>query len=207
MKTDKLILYHGSPKAIDKPIYGFGDVHNVDADGFANQYSLSLSGLSTLDLSSSGMNVLNWLAILLANREFSVLPGLPETAKAYILDSFLPEYQQFDVIRGYRADDSYFSFAKAFLNGTLSLEQLSRAMRLGNLGEQIVLKSKLAFDALEFERAAPCSAIVWNTRRRKRDDQAREDYRRMAAETPMEGAVYVVDVLREKWKNDDTRLR
>ncbi|MBR2627880.1 MAG: DUF3990 domain-containing protein, partial [Peptococcaceae bacterium] len=38
---------------------------------------------------------------------------------------------------GYRADDSYFSFANAFLNNTLSLRQLEKAMMLGKHGEQV----------------------------------------------------------------------
>ena len=42
------------------------------------------------------------------------------------------------MIIGYRADDSYFSFANAFLNNTLSLEQLKEAMYLGKLGEQVI---------------------------------------------------------------------
>ena len=36
------------------------------------------------------------------------------------------------------------------VNGTLSLSDLSEAMRLGKLGEQVVLKSKKAFEALTF---------------------------------------------------------
>lgn len=35
----------------------------------------------------------------------------------------------------------YFSFAQDFVAGVISLEKLSEAMRLGKLGEQIVLKS------------------------------------------------------------------
>lgn len=63
---------------------------------------------------------------------------------------FFPSYKGNDVIRGYRADDSYFSFASAFINNTISLTQLEKAMMLGNLGEQVVLKSKTAFSKLEF---------------------------------------------------------
>ena len=39
------------------------------------------------------------------------------------------------------------------MNGTLSLSDLSEAMRLGKLGEQVVLKSKKAFEALTFVEA------------------------------------------------------
>lgn len=51
----------------------------------------------------------------------------------------------FDLITGYRADDSYFDYAESFLNNGISVEQLARAMRQGKLGEQIVLKSQFAF--------------------------------------------------------------
>lgn len=62
-------------------------------------------------------------------------------------------YENYDVIIGYRADDSYFSFASAFLNNTISLAQLERAMFLGKLGEQVVLKSERAFSQLHFEES------------------------------------------------------
>ena len=58
--------------------------------------------------------------------------------------------QDHDFIKGYRADDSYFSFAAAFLNNTISLSQLEKAMVLGKLGEQIVAKSEKAFDRLAY---------------------------------------------------------
>ena len=56
-----------------------------------------------------------------------------------------------DLVVGYRADDSYFDFAEAFLNNAITVEQLSRAMRLGKLGEQIVLKSQFAFSKIKYE--------------------------------------------------------
>ena len=65
-------------------------------------------------------------------------------AKQYILDTFLPDYRNYDVIIGYRADDSYFQFAKDFIQGTISLKTLGEAMRLGKLDEQIILKSEKA---------------------------------------------------------------
>ena len=51
----------------------------------------------------------------------------------------------------YRADDSYFDYAESFLNNGISVEQLTHAMRLGKLGEQIVVKSKFAFFNLQYE--------------------------------------------------------
>lgn len=54
----------------------------------------------------------------------------------------------------------YFSFAQDFVAGVISLEKLSEAMRLGKLGEQIVLKSPKAFDQIVVSRLkniiSPC---------------------------------------------------
>ena len=66
----------------------------------------------------------------------------------YIDEHFAVEYKQYDVIKGYRADDSYFSFASAFLNNTISLQQLEKAMLLGKLGEQIVAISGKALSLI-----------------------------------------------------------
>ena len=93
------------------------------------------------------------MTILLENRKFNVADGLPQRAKNYLLENFNVDYKNYDVIIGYRADDSYFSYAGDFVNGTLSLSDLSEAMRLGKLGEQVVLKSKKAFEALTFLEA------------------------------------------------------
>ena len=76
------------------------------------------------------------------NREFDAPSGLAAEAKEYILKNFTADYKNYDAIIGYRADDSYFSFAQDFINGTISYRQLGNALRLGKLGQQFVLKSK-----------------------------------------------------------------
>ena len=165
---ENIILYHGSAKILENPAFGGGNpkndyglgfycTENLELakewasternDGFANQYELNTEGLSTLHLNHSPYHILNWLSILLENRTFIVSQGLPFEAMQYLLVNFLPEYKNYDLIVGYRADDSYFSFANAFLNNTISLEQLSIAMKLGKLGEQVVLKVKKHFQA------------------------------------------------------------
>lgn len=68
-----------------------------------------------------------------------------------MVDHFGINVNAFDLIVGYRADDSYFDYAESFVNNGVSVEQLAMAMRLGKLGEQIVLKSKFAFSHLHYE--------------------------------------------------------
>ena len=160
-----MILYHGSDKIINSPQYGFGNPYNDYGLGFyctedkelakewacpearngvANKYELDMDNFKILDLQSDQYHVLNWIAILLKNRVFVKKTPIAKAAEKYILEEFLPATEGYDIISGYRADDSYFSYAKDFLNNAISVEQLEYAMRLGELGNQIVLVSKRA---------------------------------------------------------------
>ena len=221
-------LYHGSDRIISKPLYGGGRPYNDYGPGFyctknlelayewactdhytgyANKYELDGTGLVTINLNSRKYHILNWMAVLLENRIFDITASLPRQARRYILDNFLPEYKECDIIIGYRADDSYFSFARAFLNNTLTLEQLGRAMHLGKLGEQVVIRSARAFEALMYLGAAPAARDAWFPRRMARDKAAKEAFHTIQQENPLVEAVYVVDIIRGKWQNDDPRLQ
>lgn len=223
----KITLFHGSTKVVEKPILGVGNpkndyglgfycTENLELakewasaernDGFANSYEMDIEGLDILRLNKTPYHILNWLAILLKNRTFVLSQGLPSEAKAYLLENFLPDYEQFDLIIGYRADDSYFSFANAFLNNTISLEQLRKAMYLGKLGEQVVLKSEKAFSGIVFKESIPVDSSLYYPKRQARDRQAREDYQKEKNAVSSVDAVYMIDILREKWTNDDSRL-
>ena len=220
-------LYHGSKLIIQHPAYGIGNPENdyglgfyctreldmakewacaEEDDGFANQYRLEKDGLSCLHLNNGGYHILNWLAILLENRRFDLSSPVSVRARQYILDTFLPDYKDYDLIEGYRADDSYFSFSKAFLANGITLEQLRRSMRLGKLGEQVVLRTPAAFDALSFVEAIPVDASIYHARRLSRDRDAREDFRKMLTETQAGEEIYVSTIINEKWNNDDPRL-
>ena len=121
-----------------------------NTDGYANQYRLHMDQLSLLNLNESKYHILNWLAVLTRYRSYWQQKSIAEEAKEYLQKHFFVDISQYDVVTGYRADDSYFSFAQDFVAGTISLEKLSEAMRLGKLGEQIVLKSEKAFRQIKF---------------------------------------------------------
>ena len=223
-----ITLYHGSTKVIEKPVLGLGNpkndyglgfycTENIElakewastehTDGFANCYEIDIEGLNTLYLNKSPYHILNWLSILLKNRTFVLTQGLPLEAKEYLLNNFLPEYEHYDIIIGYRADDSYFAFANAFLNNTISLEQLQKAMYLGKLGEQVVLKSERAFSRLTYKESIAVDSSVYFPKRQLRDRQARTEFQdEKSADAPAD-AVYMIDILRQKWTNDDARLQ
>lgn len=220
--TEVIDIYHGSVNKIEQPVFGEGKTYNdygrgfyctehpelakewacsADSDGYANHYRLDMEGLSVLNLNTPQYNILNWLAILLENRKFNVAEGLPQRAKAYILENFKVDYKKYDIIIGYRANDSYFSYAGDFVNGTLSLSDLSEAMRLGKLGEQVVLKSKRAFEALTFVDAIKTPRKEYFAKYRQRDDEARGKYRQIASKPMAEDETYVIDIIRNNWKN------
>lgn len=225
---NEMTIYHGSQKIIHTPTFGDGNPRNdyglgfyctesldlakewactEENSGYANKYVFDISELSVLRLSSNQYNILNWLSILLQNRIFKISNDIAAEGKEYLLENFLPEYKDFDVVIGYRADDSYFSFANAFLNNTLSLHQLERAMYLGKLGEQIVMKSKKAFHQIAFIEAIPAEKEIYYPKKTARDKEAREAYRKGRTGHRASAAVYLIDILREEWSANDPRLR
>ena len=121
------------------------------------------------------------------------------------------------MVIGYRADDSYFSFARAFVNNEISLEQLSYAMRLGKwavqwhperlgkLGEQYVLKSQKAFQAIHFLSYEGVDSVEYYVKRRARDEQARNAYRKKVEEDDIDG-IYMRDLIRGEVSAEDERL-
>lgn len=228
MKHD-LILYHGSQQIVKVPMFGVGKAYNdygcgfyctqniglakewacpVKNDGYANKYILHLDGLNVMYLTRGDYNILNWLAILLKNRKFDINSPVGRNARDYILSSFLPDTADTDVIIGYRADDSYFSFAEDFVNNTISLRDLNLAMQLGTLGEQIVLVSEKAFRQIEFVEYEVADFQEYYSRRLERDKSARAAYAREKKNLQqLLDDIFILDIMREGMQLDDPRLR
>lgn len=221
------ILYHGSENIIEKPEFGKGARNNdygkgfyctenielakewacaKQNNGYANIYEIDMAGLEVLNLNSPEYNILNWLAILADNRTYWQNGSIAEQAKKYIKDNFLPDISGYDVIIGYRADDSYFSFAQDFVAGVISLQKLSEAMRLGKLGEQIVLKSQKAFEQIKFIGYEDVDAGEYFNKKREREREARQEYRRSKTVTANVNDLFILDIMREEIKNGDARL-
>ncbi|WP_455721064.1 DUF3990 domain-containing protein [Agathobacter sp.] len=221
------ILYHGSENIIEKPEFGKGARNNdygkgfyctenielakewacaKQNNGYANIYELDMAGLEVLNLNSPEYNILNWLAILADNRTYWQNGSIAEQAKKYIKDNFLPDISGYDVIIGYRADDSYFSFAQDFVAGVISLQKLSEAMRLGKLGEQIVLKSRKAFSQIKFIGYEDVDAGEYFNKKREREREARQEYRRSKNAAADVNDLFILDIMREEIKNGDARL-
>ena len=223
----KLILYHGSPEIREHPEFGKGKSYNdygkgvyctehielakewacsEGVDGYANRYEIETDELKILNLSSPEYTILNWLAILMLHRQGRLSTTLTVRGREYLIQNFLPKFEDYDAIVGYRADDSYFSFARSFMSNEISLGQLGYAMRLGKLGEQFVLKSKKAFDAIKFLDYTVADNSVYYFKRKARDDEARAAYNKEIENEDLDG-IFMRDIIREEMKSDDPRLR
>lgn len=224
----KRTIYHGSENIISQPIYGYGKPYNdyglgfyctdsaemakewavsFEKDGYANCYEIDCADLHILNLNDERYCVLHWLAILLQNREFDIPSGLALEAKEYLIKNFSTDYQEYDVIIGHRADDSYFSFAQDFINGTISYRQLKRAMYLGKMGLQFVLKSEKAFQNIRFCGSELARNEEWYVKKIFRDKSARREYLDVERNRREQGDIYITHILDEEMRADDSRLR
>ena len=223
---DKLItIYHGSKQIIEEPVFGEGKRNNDFglgfyctesdelakewavsslSDGFSNKYTLDTEYLKILNLNSPEYTILNWIALLIKHRLFAIKTPVARRAKQYLIDNFSINVNAYDLITGYRADDSYFDYAEAFINNGITVEQLARAMKLGKLGEQIVLKSKFAFSKINFEGFDVAQKDTYYVLRKSRDDDANKMYLEMLEEES--DGLYIQDIIRGGITNDDPRI-
>jgi hypothetical protein len=221
-------IYHGSKERIEKPEYGKGKTYNdyglgfycteniemakewscgEDHDGYANIYEIDTTGLKILNLNADNFTILHWLTVLLKNRSFRLTNQIAKDAKEYLLEHFSIDISSYDVIIGYRADDSYFSFAEDFLNNAISVKKLEKAMRLGNLGEQFVLISPLAFERIQFIDAEKAPRSKYYVLKSNRDKAARFEYLNSNRKHSYgQDELYMLDIMRQGVKPNDSRL-
>ena len=173
-------------------------------DGFSNRYTLDTEYLNILNLNSPNYTILNWIAVLVEHRLFAIKAPVARRAKRYLADNFGINVNAYDLITGYRADDSYFDYAEAFLNNTITVEQLARAMRLGKLGEQIVIKSKFAFSKIKYEGFEIAEKDTYYVLRKARDDEASQMYLDILEEES--DGLYIQDIMRGGVTNNDPRI-
>lgn len=227
MSDSVLLLYHGSETIIEKPVFGYGNSRNDYGKGFyctedpelakewacknnspsyANKYSLDTGGLNILDLNNRRYCVLEWITVLVENRTFELDSVTARRAKEYLVSNFHLNLESVDIMKGWRADDSYFSFASGFLENTVDIDTLRWAMRLGNLGNQVVIRSKRAFDRLNFEGYESADNMIYYPLQQKRDAEARRLYRERAGSMD-DDSIILADLVRGTVSKDDTRLQ
>ena len=79
-------------------------------------------------------------------------------------------------------------------------------MRLGKLGEQVVLKSPHAFENLQFLSYEFADNTIYYAKRKTRNEEARATYRTELARVDLDG-LYMRDIIREEVMPNDARVR
>ena len=162
-----LRIYHGSPDSnlipsyeggkeyhdYGKGLYCVGDAemakewacqHNNNVVSFVYVFELDLIGLRPiLDLCNYAPAF--WLSALASHRYVSKEGALLRQRRESFIKAFPVDCAGADVIRGWRANDQYFAYLRDFLRMDISYEAVVEAMKLGDLGQQIVLKSEAAY--------------------------------------------------------------
>lgn len=221
------IIYHGSENIIIKPSFSMGNSANdfgkgfycteevelakewackKNSNGFVNCYEIDMDGLTVLNLNSGEYNILNWLALLTKYRSYWQEKSIAWQAKEFLQEHYFVDISGADIVVGYRADDSYFSFAQDFIMGTISLQKLSRAMQLGSLGEQIVIKSEQAFERLKYQGNEIALADEYYIKKATRDSEARKEYHDVKHASDYSKDIFIVDILRGRVSADDLRI-
>lgn len=164
----KLILFHGTPDKIVQPVFGGGeDRHDYGkgfyltesselakewavcrpnaTNGWVHQYELDTAGLKILDFGEN--HVQTWLAELMKHRDASDSKRYHVLAGRFI-ERYGLDTANYDVIKGWRANASYFYIAKEFVRDNIDMDILEELLSLGGLGIQYCLKSKEAYSRL-----------------------------------------------------------
>ena len=208
-------LYHGSDKEVVKPIYGAGSADSDYGSGFyltddfeiakiwgasnkeggyVNTYKLDLSNMKVLWLNHADKNdILVWLALLCANRVDRETRLSSKEEIDFLISHFLPKVEEYDVIIGYRADDSYYLYTRAFLRNELPFELLKEAMELGQLGLQYVLISHQAFGEIKFVKS---DRVPHSNDYLELEDVANKEYEKLLRKKSI-NQTYLRDIIRE----------
>lgn len=173
-----MILYRANNYLLDNldlaKEYSAANPNNTNA--YVRKYELDLSDLKVLDFTE--YNVLGWLAELMKHRDADDSKRYKVLSKEFI-DKYGIDTSGYDVIKGWRANASYFYIAKEFVRDNVDFDILEELLSLGDLGMQYCLKSQKAFDNLK-ELEKDLIAVdfkEFNEKYNKRDINARRNMR------------------------------
>lgn len=197
----KIILFHGSPDEFIVPTYGRGeDKHDYgrgfyltesldlakewavcrpnEANGWVHKYELDTDGLKIMDFQDQG--VLAWLAELMKHRDAADSRRYRVLASKFI-EKYGVDTEEYDVIRGWRANASYFYIAKEFVRDNIDMDILEELLALGGLGIQYCIKSELAYSKLHEDKEGlqVVQYAEFNEKYNQRDITARRKMREL----------------------------
>ena len=197
----KIILYHGTPDKVVTPTFGLGDEKHDYGKGFylsenmelakewavcrpnehngwLHKYEFDTEGLKILNFEK--INVLSWLAELMKHRDAADSKRYRMLAKKFI-DKYGIDTSEFDVIKGWRANASYFFIAKEFVRDNIDVDILEKLLSLGGLGIQYCIKTEKAYARLKEipDSVLPVEYAEFNEKYNSRDIEARKNMREL----------------------------
>lgn len=197
----KIILYHGSPNEKITPKFGLGDekhdygkgfylterlelarewtVYRPDAsNGWVHKFEIDTAGLNILDFQE--YSVLTWLAELMKHRDAADSKRYRLLSKQFI-SKFGVSTEDYDIIKGWRANASYFYIAKSFVRDEVDIDILEELLVLGGLGIQYCIKTEKAYKKIfeHVDALQPVSFSQFNEKYYRRDIEARENMRKL----------------------------
>lgn len=197
----KIILYHGTPNKEVTPVFGGGDdKHDYgrgfyltediglakewavcrpnEVNGWVHKYELDCDGLKILDFQQK--NILAWLAELMKHRDAAESKRYRMLAAKFI-EKYGIDTSDYDVIKGWRANASYFYIAKEFVRDNIDVDILEELLSLGGLGIQYCIKSELAYSKLHEikEELISVAYSEFNNRYNQRDVEARRNMKNL----------------------------
>ena len=143
-----------------------------------HKYEFDYDGLKILDFQEK--SILSWLAELMKHREAANSKRYRILAAKFI-DKYGIDTHEYDVIKGWRADASYFYIAKEFVRDNIDVEILEQLLSLGGLGIQYCIKSELAYKRLKEinEELISVDYGEFNAKYNCRDVEARNNMRKL----------------------------
>lgn len=198
---NELILFHGTSDEFVTPTFGLGDEkHDYgkgfylterldlakewavckpnDKNGWVHKFVLDTEGLKILDFQKN--DVLAWLAELMKHRDAADSKRYRMLASKFI-EKYGIDTSGYDVIKGWRADASYFYIAKEFVRDNIDMDILEELLLLGGLGIQYCIKSELAFSKIREinDGLLPVDFAEFNDKYNQRDITARKKMREL----------------------------
>lgn len=196
MDLTRTILYHGSASEVVVPTFGLGDDHHdygrgcyltddeslarewavcrpENTNGWVHAFRLNDPTLKVLDFQEKG--VLAWMAELMKHREAGRSRRFTMLSQKFV-EKYGVDTSDCDIIRGWRANASYFYIVTEFVHDEIDVDILEDLLMLGGLGVQYCLKTKRAFDAVEKVIGYPqrVDYAMFNAKYSARDREARD---------------------------------
>lgn len=189
-----MLLYHGSPNKIVTPTFNLGEERHdygkgfyLTADlnlakewavcrpetesGYVHSFELNTDGLFIFDFEKE--NILCWLSEIMKHRDAADSKRY-RVLSAKFIEKFGKDTSKADVIKGWRANASYFYIAKAFVRDEIDIDILEDLMLLGELGIQWCIKSEKAYQQIKkTETVIPVDYHEFNVKYNERDANAR----------------------------------